>query len=529
MKRLLVCVPGLTGSTTNWNPLLDRLRAEEAFKDVEILRFDHGCRLLSTKFASRLSDELTAMVNGECERQKRTGVPYDDICFIAHSLGALLTRRAYLLALLGDDRSGQAPLPWANRVSRIVLFAGINRGLFPSDKDAQKAPHQFLRWLLRRAVELYGELPSHLLAEDLLAGSDFVTNIRLSWIRTLRNLDSPPVIVQVLGTRDSIVTQNDGVDLDLTGDRITLAGANHSTVLDVEEHDKFHAQRYALILQAMFDTFAPRAKKEKTSEAIVFVVHGIRAGNTSWVRRAAELVKKSLPGATVVPATYGYFSALHFFLPFVRKKRTLWFKETYCYYLSREPSATFHVIGHSYGTYLLGYSLKRLPDMRFCRIVLAGSVLPKEFDWTSRLGKQVQEVWNHRSQRDVPVAILCSVLRGLGMKDIGTGGYYGFEAIPEIHEFCYYPGGHGAPLENQYLPRLVAELAGQQNAPCDQLPTELEWFSRLSRTASFFPYLMLLGVGVGLFAHFWFGLPTESSVLLALLLLCVIGMVVAFI
>ena len=169
-----------------------------------------------------------------------------------------MTRRAYLLALLGDERIGQAPLPWAKSVSRIVLFAGINQGLFPSEKDGQKAPHQFLRWIVRRVIEFCGELPSHLLAEDLLAGSDFVTNTRLSWIRALRNLTSPPVIVQVLGTRDSIVTQNDGVDLDFIGNSISLAGANHSTVLHIEEHDKFNAQRYALILQAMFDTFPPR-------------------------------------------------------------------------------------------------------------------------------------------------------------------------------------------------------------------------------------------------------------------------------
>jgi hypothetical protein len=70
MKQLLVCVPGLTGSTTSWNPLLDRLQAEEAFKDFEIIRFDHGSRWFSTAFASTLSNELMAMVNGEWERQK---------------------------------------------------------------------------------------------------------------------------------------------------------------------------------------------------------------------------------------------------------------------------------------------------------------------------------------------------------------------------------------------------------------------------------------------------------------------------
>jgi pimeloyl-ACP methyl ester carboxylesterase len=500
MKRLIVCVPGLDGSTTSWNPLLERLCEEDSLKGAAVMRFNHDCRWYSTDFAKVMSNNLLAQVNAEWEDQKDRGEEYDDVCFMAHSIGALLVRRAYLLAL-GDDAHGRDGQAWAKKVSRIVLFAGINRGLCSSVNEEQgKVPYKFRRWLLRRVIELLSALPTHFLLEDVLAGSDLVTNIRLSWIRAFRNLENAPTVVQVLGTEDKIVTTEDSIDLEQfpTGRRIDLPHANHATVVTVETDDGFDRRRYALIRKALLGTFerSPcRALRKEPSDTVVFVVHGIRSSNTTWVQQATRLLQSSLPSARVVPATYWYFSALQFLLPLVRKRRTRWFKETYTYYLSRNPAANFHFIGHSNGTYLLGYSLRNLPDMRFSRVILAGSVLPRDFPWRGMLGTQVQEVWNHRSQKDFPVAILCAALRGVFMNDVGTGGYDGFEAIPEIHEFSYYPGGHDAPLNDRYLPSLIKEITGELSSSLTEpLANQLEWFSRLSRLSVALPYLVLLVV-----------------------------------
>src|SRR5262245_59553463 len=106
---------------------------------------------------------------------------------------------------------------------------------------------------------------------------------------------------------------------------------------------------------------------------------------------------------------------------------------------------------------LTGASLKALPGIRFQRIALIGNVLPVDYEWqTPYRHGQLKEIRNHRSSRDWPVGILCSALRSLHMRDIGTGGFEGFRwngnATKEIY---YYRSGHSAPLETQYLSNLV--------------------------------------------------------------------------
>lgn len=407
------------------------------------------------------------------------------------------------------------------------MFAGINRGLCSADDDLHKMPYKFRRRLLRSIIEL---MPGPFLAKDLLAGSDFVTNLRLLWIRTLANLENPPTIVQIVGTDDKLVSRYDSLDVDQfpSGHRIDLAGANHSTVLVVETEAGLDAGRYALIKKGAFGALERTANQTAQKDTVVFVVHGIRDSTTTWVDGAVKLLRSRLPNAVIVPATYGYFSALQFILSPARKRRTRWFKETYSYYLSRYPTATFHFLGHSNGTYLLGYSLKALPDIRFAKVVLAGSVLPEDFDWTSRIGTQVLEVWNHRSRWDVPVGILCSALRAVKMSDVGTGGYRGFRD-PDIHECSYHPGGHGATVDSEYLPLLVSEITEQHSTLCEPRASESVWFSRLSRASMILPYFALSVVVLSVY----FGGPSAAHVmgigiawcraLIAILLLSLIG------
>jgi triacylglycerol esterase/lipase EstA (alpha/beta hydrolase family) len=62
---------------------------------------------------------------------------YKRIILVGHSVGGLLARKAYLLAwgqnpdapLEGDNGIGFAqPRPWVDRIERIILLAGMNRG-----------------------------------------------------------------------------------------------------------------------------------------------------------------------------------------------------------------------------------------------------------------------------------------------------------------------------------------------------------------------------------------------------------------
>ncbi len=111
-------------------------------------------------------------------------------------MGALLVRQAYLIAL-GSSSKHIRGKPWANKVSRMVLLAGINRGLKLSIEQ------KLLAALL---------LPGPCLLRDLLVGSDFVTNLRLWWIKKLAAQPRRPLVVQVLGDHDNEVGEQDSLD-----------------------------------------------------------------------------------------------------------------------------------------------------------------------------------------------------------------------------------------------------------------------------------------------------------------------------
>ena len=63
----------------------------------------------------------------------RDGGGYSDIVFVGHSLGAMMARKVWALAhgvtpFAAIDETVAARHPWRGRVSRIVLFAALNRG-----------------------------------------------------------------------------------------------------------------------------------------------------------------------------------------------------------------------------------------------------------------------------------------------------------------------------------------------------------------------------------------------------------------
>jgi hypothetical protein len=384
------------------------------------------------------------------------------------------------------------------------------------------------------------------MTEDLLAGSPFITNLRLWWMRKIKSVSNPPTVVQLVGTDDGIVRSSDSWDIeqDLNGNQIMIDDADHGNIIAVEDKNgKVMSDRFALILKAVLGEF-PQTQcpipQDKQKDLVIFVVHGIRASNSGWVKQACAQIQKAIPGAEVVPATYWYFSALDFLRPIIRRRRVRWFQDNYAYFMARNPKAEFRFLGHSYGTYLLGQSLEQLSGMRFSKVVLAGSVLPRSFNWRSRVNnQQIVELWNHRAQRDVPVAVLCNALRGLMMKDVGTGGYEGFEPYAGIHECCYHPGGHGAALEQAPLHVLTSQIVDATATTSCQSLEELPstWFDKASKAAHMLPSVILIvlvvvsylfGVFISSHYHHHYVTMASSMVLSASALLIALAMLLEF-
>lgn len=494
---MFVIVPGMRGTKADWDPLIERLRAD--VPDATFRFFPHGGSAASGRRLHGYALDLAAKVNEWFELDKP-----ERISLLGHSFGGVLVRLAYLIAA-GEARDVQ-PMAWAGAVDRIILFAGMNRGFDP----ARLGP---IRGRLTRLVLL---VPIFRLMRDLARGSDAMTHLRIGWIRHFRELgDRQPVVIQLRGTQDVMVEDEDSVDVDQfpRARQEYVAGASHGNLykLPAEGADDRYAFLRERILHMQGSAASPHTDTQATD--VVFLVHGIRASSSQWPERAERIITSEFPNVVPVPAGYSYFSALNFAVPFLRRRQIRWMQDEYSYRFAKHVNARFHFIGHSNGTYLLGNTLKKVPSAEFDGVTLVGSVLPQDFGWqdlVDRTGRlRVARLRNHRARYDLPVSILCSFLRGLGMRDVGTAGVDGFlfAAHGFKRETFYYPGGHGAALQDDAnLRRLVESTLGASDPPLELDRAGSVALGRVSRAVNVLAWVLVIGALAGLwFLAGWLG------------------------
>jgi alpha-beta hydrolase superfamily lysophospholipase len=464
VSRLFLYVPPLGGPLVTWNGLRDRLAQEPECANDEFQHWpprsrDHvgvWTRGRIDRHASSLAARLA-----ECdEAATARGRPYDEIILLGSSIGALLVRWAWLDGM--GAFTGNEPEAWAAKVRRIVLFGGLNRGFSTRLDPARRTFRLLVTKLLISLVS-----PIRFAWQDALAGSAFVTNVRLTWMRYIaQHPDRQPEVVQLLGSEDDLVNREDSRDIEQfpQAAHVSIAGASHFGVLDVSGptgDDRYLVLR-SHILHATPPTTPPPAPQAAATD-VVFVVHGIRAGAYGWVTEIRRLLTATGTGWRVVTPTYRYFSALAFAFPVTRWRKVRWFLDQYSRELAGHPSANFHFVGHSNGTYLLGQALQQVPAVRFERVYLAGSVLPGDYPWHAHLDRRrgrsrIAVIRSDRGNRDLPVAVLAQGLRGLRMRDVGDGGFGGFAQLdaPPAIQWPYFPGGHAAPLSTSDRRRDIA-------------------------------------------------------------------------
>lgn len=520
MKRLIVLVAGLNSAPKEWYPLANRLRREALLEGSDFLIFDHcGCWNLQAlrKCFTESIETLAIDLKAKIERCViASPEPYDDIICIAHSVGGLIVRQAYLLAAGAYAGTPKSQIPWTDKVSRFVLIASINRGFEPNRLWASG---------LVGLSSVTGIFP---MLREMTKGAAFVTSLRISWIRHFSNPKYQKVImIQLLGTQDSIVKREDSIDLQQfpNGVQFDVPDASHDdlyrpsgkgTHASAEWDARYQLLQWAILQYnpkqtASIPSFLSKKisispVKRSTQTATVFIVHGIRGSNSGWPKQLEQKMSQHFGKDFVaIRSTYGYFSAFNFFFPWLRRRNIRWFQDQYSYHFALNPQAEFYFIGHSNGTYLLGESLKRVAAMRFKRVYLAGSVLPCDYQWQERFDlSQVEELRNDRSCWDWPVGILCSGLRGLGMRDIGTGGFDGFQFDDNrTEEVCYFQGSHGKPLADENQNSILSFIAeGDRTHPpnlleINQISSRFRWCSRLAPYLT--PLLVVLVIALLLF------------------------------
>ncbi len=529
MRRLFLYVPALGGRLVEWEILKDRLAAEPACAADEFQHWPLQPRDYVGRWSRGSLDSyargLEARLAEIDEVATARGKPYDEIVLIASSIGAVLARWAWLAG--SGAFSGEEPKPWTGKVRRIVLVAGLNRGY--STRLERGRPRLLL---MKIAFSLAS--PIGFAWKDGLAGSAFITNLRLTWMRYLaEHPDRQPEVVQLLGTDDTLVHREDSRDVEQfpRAAHVPIAGASHLEVLDLSGptgEDRYLVLRSHILEPTPSTT--PPAMQQADATDVVFVVHGIRAGAYGWVTDVRRLLSATGVNWRVVAPTYRYFSALAFAVPVTRRRKVRWFLDQYSREVAGHPTANFHFVGHSNGTYLLGQALSQVPAVRFDRVYLAGSVLPGEYPWHDYLGvpagrPRVAIIRSDRGNRDIPVALLAQGLRGLRMRDIGDGGFGGFTQLdgPPSIQWPFFPGGHAAPLATPDRRRDIASYittgaAVQPDGLIDTAGGMLALASRLS------PFLLLAAVALVVLALGWAMIaPGIASVSLAALLVVAVA------
>jgi hypothetical protein len=117
------------------------------------------------------------------------------------------------------------------------------------------------------------------------------------------------------------------------------------------------------------------------------------------------------------------------------------------------------IIAHSFGSYIVGYAMQKYPDIRFDKVILCGSILPVEFDWSTLFHRdQVNFVRNEFGAQDFWASIVGSFIRDTGSS--GTDGFQLLSTVVSQESFEYFEHSdyfHKHHIENHWLPVLRKE------------------------------------------------------------------------
>lgn len=182
------------------------------------------------------------------------------------------------------------------------------------------------------------------------------------------------------------------------------------------------------------------SRETAKGKVVAFTIHGIRTYG-EWQSRFKELVLSETEDVEFQNYKYGYFSALAFMIPAARKKEV----DLLCSRLSAmfdsAPRKIF-VFSHSFGTYLAAETLRRVVgkidgDVEVT-IVLSGSVLPENYDWSFIQKRASARVINDCGSGDYVLSLAKASVLGVGMA--GKVGFNGFNGSRSFNR--WFEGGH---------------------------------------------------------------------------------------
>lgn len=491
--------------------------------DLMVPRFNSS--LFSNADPSALAAQLS-----DCIQTAEGEVPngYSRIILIGHSFGALLVRKAYVFACGQNHelrKSGLIPgtKSWHQKVERIVLLAGMNRGWSVVPKPKHRSwSKSVLYWVGETVARLTG---TGALLRGLRRGSPFVANLRIQWIALARTGFAIPTTIQLLGDIDDVVSDSDNIDLQSGSQFVYLnvLDTGHEDVVKFQGPKGQHRRRKfceALLtdtekLKSEY-TISEKQKPANDVQQVVFIMHGIRDLG-DWTDRLASRILQEAQTMhrklVIVTSGYGYFPMGKFLLVGERQKNVRWFMDQYTEALAKYPNASIEFVGHSNGTYLLAGALTHYQASSFDRVVFAGTVVRRDFEWDRMIAQgRISAIRSYIATADWVVGIFPHAFeylpRFLKSADIGSGGFLGFENFEaKRNEARFISGSHGAAItEDNFGPITEFILTGEpQDIPAPLKRSRQAGFVLLLARLCWLVWLVLLGVLVfGLYAVIFF-------------------------
>jgi len=196
---------------------------------------------------------------------------------------------------------------------------------------------------------------------------------------------------------------------------------------------------------------------------VICPLHGIRT-DAEWQRALSDLAATHNWVCRLDRWSYGRFSLLAFFNPWTREAKLRWLRrqyddEVHDRRLNIDEGQLPSVVAHSFGTYILGYTLLRFDFIRFDKVILCGSILPRSFPWDRLIASgRVQAVRSEFGVRDPWVKRVRWFVRGTGPS--GSSGFTCQHDRLVQEEFDYDHGeyffmGH---MEDRWIPFLNRPL-----------------------------------------------------------------------
>lgn len=173
---------------------------------------------------------------------------------------------------------------------------------------------------------------------------------------------------------------------------------------------------------------------------VLILIHGIQTDG-AWHKHVVSEFS-DVDGINVHSLGYECVSAAQLVSPFRRapvRKIEIEIRDI----RRREPKARIMCIAHSFGSYVVSKILKNHPDIEFERIILCGSIIPRDFRWDLYANRMTR----NSIVNDVGTVDYYPLLATCASVGYGSSGYRGFQNSIVCDR--YFPYGHSTFFERR--------------------------------------------------------------------------------